>query len=213
MISPEAIVDQAHRAKNKRTREQAGLEDFDEEMIPEEEINKEPFLAFPTVDEDKKRHVIASQLKTFIVNHPTIDTSKTDKIDRELSLLSTEELERRLQNTKIVLGISEPNKSAKGFLSVVGFVLEYYMGLRGISERFTSDDELIGCISAYLPESFHWLGVPFLTAAKFGGHLSDHIHGKPLPQRPGRIPQNQEGEPSRPTSDNGRTVSIVQPNK
>ncbi len=46
MRSPEEIVDQAHRAKNKRTREEAGLDDFDEEMIPENEINKVCLLLF-----------------------------------------------------------------------------------------------------------------------------------------------------------------------
>jgi hypothetical protein len=65
-------------------------------------------------------------------------------------------------------------------LGSFGFVLEIYFGLRGISQRFVHDVELVGCVQAYLPASFHWLGIPSLTVFKIGNHISDHLNGKPI---------------------------------
>jgi uncharacterized small protein (DUF1192 family) len=193
--SPLDIIERAHQTKKKRSRKEAQLpedriiEEDDEEVTePEFPLN----IQMPTVDDDKKRQVLCFQLKDLIINHPHIKgCPKAEIIDQELSLLSTEEMERRLQNMKIEIGVSEPSQAAKGVLGTFGFFLELYFGLRGISQRFINDMELVGCIQAYLPTSFHWLGVPSLAVFKIGSHISDHYNGKPilgLPNPP--IPTN-----------------------
>jgi hypothetical protein len=200
--APMDVVSLAHAAKNKRTRQDAGLEQFDEEEVSPAELAEEvyefPDIEVPTPDEDRKRRVLTYQLKEHKIKHPDIDTRKTEQIDRELALLSTEELERRLENVQIELGIANPGQNAKSAIGIIGFLLEYYLGLAGITPKLVADGELIACIDAYLPASFHWLGVPFLFCFRLGDHVSKHINVNnryPTPTiQPSPIPA-QQGHP------------------
>jgi hypothetical protein len=223
---PVDVVSLAHAAKNKRTREEAQLEQFDnEDMSPtelaEEEASQYEFPdILPTPDEEKKRRVLTFQLKEHKIKHPNIDTRKSEAIDRELSLLSTEELENRLENVQIELGIANPGKNAKSALSLLGFILEYYLGLVGIANALLNDSEMVGCVDAYLPASFHWLGVPFLFCARLGGHVSNHINGNHRSNTPTILPSSipaQQGfpasqAPAQPTNPSPNPATTPNPN-
>lgn len=180
--TPMDVVSLAHAAKNKRTRNEAELEGFDDEDMTEQELQEEDLPPIqlpelPTPDEERKRRVLCSQLKNYKIKYPNIDTRKSEAIDRELALLPTEELEKRLENVKVEIGIANPNHNAKSALGLVGFFLEYYLGLIGITPNLVADEELVACIDSYLPESFHWLGVPFLFCFRLGSHVSNYING------------------------------------
>lgn len=188
---PSDIVSMAHAAKNKRTREQAGLESFDEEEVSPQELQQEqqemesssnPYFGFAfdpseAAEEERKRRAVTTEVKELLIKYPDIDTSKAEKLDMQLACLSTDELECKLENIKIQVGVVSPNEKARSIAGVVGFIFEYYLGFRGFTDRLSNDTQLIGCIDAYLPASLHAIGVPLLTLLCLGGHIADHFNG------------------------------------
>jgi hypothetical protein len=209
---PSSIVEMARQAKNKRTREEAELDNFDEDEFSEAELNEEreelqnktSFTTLPQVDEDKKRRAIKSELKQYRIKYPDISTDRTTRIDYELEQLSTEELEIHLENMKIEVGLIAPNDKAKSLLGVVGFVCEQYFGMTGFTERLITDPQLIGCIDSYLPISLHWIGIPLLTLFCIGGHISDHVNNvrRALPDPRSINKQQQQQHPAQITQTN-----------
>jgi hypothetical protein len=217
------VIALAHAANNKRTREEAGLENIDNEEVPIQELENEQegFLVNKVlgIDERRKRKIISSQIKDLKKKHPEVETNHTDVLDMELAALSTEQLEWRLDNIKIELGLMSPSESARSAVGLVGFVMEHYFGMVGIADKLINDGELISCIESYIPVSFLWLGVPLLTLVRVGNHISatrngiEQNRGNQRPEQYFQQPAKPNGNvPTRGTQNTGGTVSTVQPN-
>jgi len=105
------------------------------------------------------------ELRLIIIRNPHIKPFEQSELDSKLSELSVEELERILENIKIDLGVVKPCASGNLILTIVGTLMERFLGMNGFTFQLLENIELVTSVDSFLPTNFIQFG-PSIKAAE-----------------------------------------------
>jgi len=127
----------------------------------------------PKSSEEEQHVMLRKQLKILLTNHPNTDLKYIEDLDHAIDQMSITEIQEKIDNIKLALGMKQPNETAESVLGALGTFVELWTGRKGVKERFMSDPELISALEVYVPDAFRTLSIPLKIGYRLTGHISD----------------------------------------
>jgi hypothetical protein len=117
------------------------------------------------------------ELKAIMLRYPDLDLEKITRLHTDICRMHPNDVEILLENSKIEIGLKNPNQNAKSMLSLIGVALHKITGLTGIYKKMESDDSLITALEHYLPDPTSKLSIPMQIVSRISSHIADEMFG------------------------------------
>lgn len=138
------------------------IESTEEELIEPKPLKEKPAELLPPPEPIKrkrtdeageafKRRRLMREYKMIRVRHPDIDPSKMSKMDEELRMMETEEIEQHMENIRIEIGGVVPFATGTAILSGVGYGMERFLGMPGFKNQLLKSTQCLAAAECACP--------------------------------------------------------------
>lgn len=122
-----------------------------------------------------KRRRLMREYKMIRVRHPDIDPSKMTKMDEELSMMETEEIEQQMENIRIEIGGVVPFATGTAILSGIGYGMERFLGMPGFKNQLLKSTECLAAAECACPINLSDYGPYIQSLACISSEVSKYF--------------------------------------